>query len=130
MDEGLRGFSRKNKEALVKLIEEKTARKFARQEVFSKKQLKALAKNRGLTKDSRLKRENLLQQVEESIRSAPLEDEIKITDIRKALNGVSGTVLIEPLKPHDVTTFLKVSRSTITTTISDALAEKKGLKVH
>ena len=49
-DEGLRGVSRKSKEVLVKLIEEKITRKFAGKEVFNKKQLKALDKNRSLTK--------------------------------------------------------------------------------
>ncbi|CAG2228147.1 unnamed protein product [Mytilus edulis] len=129
-DEGLRGISRKNKEALVKFIEEKTARKFPRQEVLSKKQLKALAKNRGLTKYSQLKRDDLNHLVEEDIKNAPVEDEINVTDRRQALNGVFGTVVIEPAKQHDVATFLKVSRSTVTTTISDALAQKKGLKVN
>ncbi|XP_063419676.1 uncharacterized protein LOC134704824 [Mytilus trossulus] len=129
-DEGLRGVSRKNKEALVKLIEEKTIHKFARQEVFSKKQLKSLAKNRGLTKYSHLKRDDLIQLVEEDIKNAPVEDEIKVIDRREALNGVFGTVVIEPAKPHDVTTFLKVSRSTIASTILDALTKKKALKVQ
>ena len=129
-DEGLRGVSRKNKEALVKLIEEKTTRKFARQEVFTKKQLKALAKNRGLTKYSQLKRDDLLHLVEENIKNTPTEEEIKITDRREALNDVFGTVVIKPLKPHDVATFLKLSQGTVTTTISDALAQKKGLKVN
>ncbi|VDI42200.1 Hypothetical predicted protein [Mytilus galloprovincialis] len=129
-DEGVKGVSRKNKEALVKLIEEKTARKFARQEVFSKKQLKALAKNRGLTKYSHLKRDDLIHLVEEDIKNAPVEDEIKVTDRRQALNDVFGTVVIEPAKQHDVTTFLKVSRSTVTATIADGLVQKKGLKVY
>ena len=62
-DEGLKGYSRKSKEALVKLIEEKTNRKFTREEVFSKKQLKTLAKSRGITKYSRLRREDLLRLV-------------------------------------------------------------------
>ncbi|VDI17590.1 Hypothetical predicted protein [Mytilus galloprovincialis] len=99
-------------------------------EVLSKKQLKALAKNRGLTKYSQLKRDDLNHLVEEDIKNAPVEDEINVTDRRQALNGVFGTVVIEPAKQHDVATFLKVSRSTVTTTISDALAQKKGLKVN
>ena len=129
-DEGLRGVSRKNKEALVKLIEEKTARKFTRQEVFTRKQLKAQAKNRGLTKYSQLKRDDLAHLIEEDIKNAPVEDEIKVIDGRKALNGVFGTVVIEPVKQHDVTTFLKVSKSTVTATIAKGLVQKKGLKVH
>ncbi|VDI52954.1 Hypothetical predicted protein [Mytilus galloprovincialis] len=106
-DEGVRGYSRKGKEALVKLIEEKTNRKFTREEVFNRKQLKAMAKNRGLTNYSQLKRDDLANLIEEDIENTPIEDEIKIIDVRKALNGVFGTVIIEPAKPHDVATFLK-----------------------
>ncbi|VDI81882.1 Hypothetical predicted protein [Mytilus galloprovincialis] len=129
-DEGVRGYSRKGKEALVKLIEEKTNRKFTREEVFNRKQLKAMAKNRGLTNYSQLKRDDLANLIEEDIENTPIEDEIKIIDVRKALNGVFGTVIIEPAKPHDVATFLKVSRKTVTTTLSDALTKKRGLKVE
>ena len=129
-DEGLKGYSRKSKEALVKLIEEKTNRKFTREEVFSKKQLKTLAKSRGITKYSRLRREDLLRLVEENIKNAPVEEEMKVVDRRQALNGVFGTVVIEPLKLYDMVTFQKISRSTIASTISEALAQKKGLKVQ
>ena len=68
--------------------------------------------------------------MEEDIKSAPVEDENKVTDRRQALNGVFSTVVIEPAKPHDITNFLKVSQSNITNTISDAFAQKKGLKVN
>ena len=68
--------------------------------------------------------------VKKDIENAPVEDEIKVIDRREALNGVFGTVVIEPLKPHDLETFFKVSVSTISSTISDALANKKGLKVQ
>ena len=67
--------------------------------------------------------------MEKDIENAPVDDEIKVIDRHEALNGVFGTVVIEPLKPHDLDTFFKVSGSTISSTISDALANKKGLKV-
>ena len=47
-----------------------------------------------------------------------------------ALGGVFGTVTTEPMKQHDVETFMQVSRGTIRSTISAALAESRGLKVQ
>ncbi|CAG2190274.1 unnamed protein product [Mytilus edulis] len=59
--EGLKGYSRKPKGELVKLIETNTAHKFTREEVFTKKELKTIAKRRGITNYSRLGRADLTE---------------------------------------------------------------------
>ena len=119
-----------SKEKLVKLIEEKNDRKFACEEVFTKKKLKAIAKRRGITKYSRLGRAALAEKVKKDIENAPVEEEIRVVDRRDALKGVFGTVRIEEIEQHDLETFFQVSRSTISRTIEDALTRKKGLKVQ
>ena len=127
-DEGLRGFSRMSKEKLVKLIEEKTNRKFTREEVFTKKELK-LAKKRGITKYSRLGRAALTDLVKKDIENVPEEEEIKVVEGRDALKGVFGTVKIERLQQYDLKMFFQISHNTISSTIEDVLTQKKGLRV-
>ncbi|VDH97178.1 Hypothetical predicted protein [Mytilus galloprovincialis] len=126
--EGLKGYSRKSKGDLVKLIETNTAHKFTREEVFPKKEPKTIAKRRGITNYSRLGRAALTDLVKKDIENAPVEDEIKVVDRRHALKGVFGTVRIDPLQQHDLETFFQESRSNISSTIEDALTRKKGLK--
>lgn len=119
-----------SKEKLVKLIEEKTNRKFTREEVFTKNELKAIAKRRGITKYSRLGKDALTALVKKNIKNDPVEDEIKVVNQHDALKGVFGTVKINPLQQHDLEMFFQISRSTIFMTIEDALTQKKGLDVH
>ena len=58
-------------------------------------------------------------------------DQIKVINNRcDALNGVFDTVTIQPLKKHDVHTFLKVSGDTISKKIPDAIAKKKCVNVQ
>ncbi|VDI43458.1 Hypothetical predicted protein [Mytilus galloprovincialis] len=128
--EGLKGYSRKPKGELLKLIETNTAHKFTREEVFTKKELKTIAKRRGITNYSRLGRADLTELVKKNIENAHVKEEIKIVDRRDALKGVFGTITIEPLRQHDMLTFFDVSQSTIASTISDALTKKKALKVQ
>lgn len=56
---GLKGYSRLNKEKLMKFIEEKTARKFTHEEVFTSKCLKTIAKRRDITNYSQKRRDEL-----------------------------------------------------------------------
>ena len=114
----------------MKLIEEKTAQKFTREEVFTKKELTTIAKRRGITRYARLGKAALTKLVKKDIENAPMEDEIKLVDQRDALKGVFGTVIIKKLKEHDLETFFQASYSTISNIIKDSLAQKKGLKVQ
>ena len=121
-----------SKKNLVKVIEEKINQKFARKEVFTKKELKIIAKRRGIVKYFRyfrLERAALTDLVKRDIENAPVEEEIRVVDRRDALKGVFSTVRIEPLQQHDLETFFQVSRRTISMTIEDALPRKKDLKV-
>ena len=65
----------------------------------------------GIANYSRLKKDQLVELVKKSLADA--EDEIKVQDKRVALGGVFGTVTTEPMKQHDVETFMQVSRGTI-----------------
>ena len=47
-EEGVKGYSRKNKMDLVWLIESETGRKFKRREIITRKQLKATARRMGI----------------------------------------------------------------------------------
>ena len=85
-EEGVRGYSRKNKLDLVRLIESATTRKFKRREVFTRKQLKAIARRRGITNFSRLKKDQLVEKVKQNIEEAA--DQIEVEDKREALGGV------------------------------------------
>ncbi|VDI35302.1 Hypothetical predicted protein [Mytilus galloprovincialis] len=112
------------------LIETNTAHKFTREEVFTKKELKTIAKRQTITNYSRLGRADLTELVKKNIENARVKEEIKIVDRRDASKGVFGTITIEPLKQHDMLTFFDVSQSTIASTISDALTKKKALKLQ
>ena len=127
-EEGVRGYSRKNKLDLVRLIESATTRKFKRREVFTRKQLKAIARRRGITNFSRLKKDQLVEKVKQNIEEAA--DQIEVEDKREALGGVFGTVIIKPKTQQDVETFIKVSWGKIRSTISEGPAEKQGLKAE
>ncbi|VDH96056.1 Hypothetical predicted protein [Mytilus galloprovincialis] len=127
-EEGVRGYSRKNKMDLVRLIESATDRKFKRREVLTRKQLKAIARRRGITNFSRLKKDQLAEKVKQSIEEAA--DQIEIADKREAVGGIFGTVDIKPKTQLDVETFIRLSWGKIRSTISEGLVEKKGLKVE
>lgn len=127
-EEGVRGYSRKNKLDLVRLIESATTRKFKRREVFTRKQLKARARRMGITNFSRLKKDQLAEKVKQSIEETA--DQIEIEDKREAVGGIFGTVDIKPKTQLDVETFIRLSWGKIRNTISEGLAEKKGLKVE
>ncbi|CAG2207647.1 unnamed protein product [Mytilus edulis] len=76
--EGFKGYSRKPKGELVKLIETNTAHKFTCEEVFTKKELKTIAKRRGITNYSRLGRADLTELVKKNIENAPLKRKSKL----------------------------------------------------
>ncbi|VDI33807.1 Hypothetical predicted protein [Mytilus galloprovincialis] len=128
--EGLKGYSRTPKGELVKLIETNTAHKFTCEEVFTKKELRTIAKRRGITNYSRLARAALTELVKRDIENAPVENEIESFDRRDALKGVFGTVVIKPLKQHDLETFFQISRGTISNEIESTLSQNKALKVQ
>ncbi|VDI62451.1 Hypothetical predicted protein [Mytilus galloprovincialis] len=69
------------------------------------RELKTIAKRRGITNYSRLGRADLTELVKKNIENAPVKEEIKIVDRRDSLKGVFGTITIEPLKQQDMVTF-------------------------
>ena len=124
-EEGVVGYSRKNKVELVRLIESTTNRKFTRREVCTKKQLKEMARRRGITNISRLRKDELVEKVIQGLED--VADQIEVLDKREALGGVFGIVIIKPKMQQDVENFIKVSWGTIRSKISEGLA---GLKME
>ena len=88
-----------------------------------------MAKRGGITNYSRLGRAALTDLVKKHVENTTVEDQIKIIDRRETLEGVFGTITIEPLQQH-LETFFRVRGGTISTIIEHSLKHKKGLKVQ